>query len=61
MSEMKLSEIDKKILYMVHTLRPYERIEIRLENNEPGKISVVSTLTIKEVFPNTNNESYENI
>lgn len=45
----ELSEADRKILFLVHEMRPYEKIEIRL--TEDGELSVVSTHTTKEIFP----------
>ena len=39
-----------QLLQIVQTLRPYEKIEIKLDNNELGKISFTRTSTLKTVI-----------
>lgn len=43
--EQKLEELKQ----MVKTLEPYEVIEIKLENNERGKVSITRKSTDKQV------------
>lgn len=35
---------------IIATLKPYERVEIKLQDNTVGKISIVVTSNFKEVF-----------
>ena len=47
----ELTAAEKSIILRIRELRPYERIEIKLNDNRYGEISIVSTLTNKEIFP----------
>ena len=46
-----LSPAELRIVLLLRTLRPYERIEIKLSDNEPGNVSIIVFSTLKEVFP----------
>lgn len=46
----ELTEAEQKVIFLIRNIRPYERIEIKLNDNQKGEISVVSTSTIKEIF-----------
>lgn len=46
-----LSEAERKMVFLMRNLRPFERIEIRLNDKDWEEISIVSTSTTKESFP----------
>lgn len=48
-----LSPAERKVVFLMRNLQPYDKIEIKLKDHELGNISVVSTSTTKEDFPDT--------
>jgi hypothetical protein len=48
---MTLSEAERKVVFLMRSLGPYEKFEVRL--NEHGRLSIVITKTTKEDFPQT--------
>lgn len=46
-----LSEAEQKVILLMRNLGPYERIEIKLNDNRKGELAIVSSSTVKEVFP----------
>ena len=45
-----LSESEVKVLLLLRQLKPYEKIEIKLNDNKYGELSVVTTCVIKEIM-----------
>jgi hypothetical protein len=45
-----LTEAEKMVIYRMRCLRPFEKIEIRLDDNRRGKLAVVFSSTCKEIF-----------
>lgn len=45
-----LTPFEVQLLYVVRNLKPYEKVELKLEDNRPGKISVSITTHTKEVY-----------
>lgn len=46
-----LTPAEERILDLVRSLKPYERIEIKLQDNQQGLLSITTTGTTKETFP----------
>ena len=47
----KLTAAELKVVFLMRSIQPYQKIEIKLKDNRPGQISVVSTTTLREDFP----------
>lgn len=47
----QLSPAEQRVILAMRALRPYERIEIKLDENSPHRLAVVVSSTVKEVFP----------
>ena len=47
----QLSAAERSAVRQMRALKPFVKIEIKLKDNKPGEISVVSTATIREDFP----------
>lgn len=45
-----LRELEKKLVLLLRQLKPFERITIQLADDKPGRVSVVVSSTVKEVF-----------
>lgn len=52
MTEMtaNLSDAERKVIYLMRNLKPYEKVEIKLHENREGELCIVSTGTTKEIF-----------
>jgi hypothetical protein len=48
---IELSAAERKAVMLMRELKPYQKIEIKLVDNKPGKISVVRNETLREDFP----------
>lgn len=48
--ELQAQFIAVRLERIIATLKPYEKVEIKLVDNQPGKISVVVTSNYREVF-----------
>ena len=45
-----LNEAEKNVVFRMRNLKPYERVEIKLNDNKYGEYCITSSMTIKEVF-----------
>lgn len=45
----ELSPAQRKVLFLMENLRPFEKIEIK--RAEDGRVSIISTHTTKEDYP----------
>lgn len=49
MNDLSLAE--QRVILAMRALKPYERIEIKFDDNRPERLAVVVSSTVKEVFP----------
>lgn len=47
----ELSAVERKVIILIRSLRPYDRLEIKLNKDLPGEVSITQTSTVKEIFP----------
>jgi len=48
--QLTLSDVEKSVILRMRSLQPFQRIEIKLNENRLGEISVVTTSTVREIF-----------
>lgn len=48
--KIEVSQPELKIIYLIRNLKPFEKIEIKLNTNNPNEVSVITSSTTKENF-----------
>lgn len=46
-----ISAAERSAILRMRDLKPFERIEIKLKNNQEGQIAITSTFVAQETFP----------
>lgn len=47
----ELSAAERSVVRTMRELKPFQKIEIKLRDNRLGEITVISTVTLREDFP----------